>query len=714
MTLERPSDEQLRAYLLGNVSADEQVAIAAFIDRHPEVISQLADAELQPDSLLTDLRQPTDAFAGEPQLWMGLEQACSIRLGPPTRDADPEVEQFQSLPRRLGRYILRERINRRGMGVVFWAVEDKTGDSVVIKVFPISRIDDSAATTRFRREMELVGKLNHPHIVRFLDAGETGQTLFLVMEHLIGFDLSRLVELQGPLPLGAACSMARQTALALQHAFEHQLVHRDVKPSNIFLTNEGTVKLLDLGLARPLHVDEDSLTHSGQLLGTVDYMAPEQAFDTHLADIRSDIYSLGCTLYKLLVGNAPFSGPEYRHLLKKALAHSSRPMVPIQDRRSDVPDELAKIIERMCAKTPEERFGTPKEVAEALAPFVDDSTLTSLVQQANTIAETQTPRRSEPTRRMGENRRTATLGTHSRLHWLTGIIVLTLLAVCGTVAGWWAWTQSNEKATAVTDDATPKANMLPVTTGDRPAHWQLVGSGDFESGMAGWPAQDPNDPRDKGLFEQSTEKSFDGRCSACSIPIADFASEGFACISDEHPLVVGQKYVLSAAFETSRMTVGNLSLDLSDSGFNVRINSLPNIKGWQFLWAEFVPNAPSIRVRLIRDGQLRRGERGFIDCVAITPASEFVPDRDRTLVSAKQPLSYRETQRIVQDSPYSGIWCINVSHDGRSVFTGSNDGGLRGWDLSTREQVLNVRRDHQADRPIHAFVFSEEENWCLA
>jgi hypothetical protein len=136
-----------------------------------------------------------------------------------------------------------------------------------------------------------------------------------------------------------------------------------------------------------VNVNDETLTESGQFLGTIDYMAPEQAFDTHTADVRSDIYSLGCTLYKLLVGVAPFSGPEYRHLLKKALAHSSMPMVPVRERRAETPCGVAEILERMCAKAPADRPQSCSDVAESLRPFADGADLPALVNRASRLVD---------------------------------------------------------------------------------------------------------------------------------------------------------------------------------------------------------------------------------------------------------------------------------------------------------------------------------------
>ena len=200
----------------------------------------------------------------------------------------------------------------------------------------------------------------------------------------------------GPLPVAEACELVRRTALGLQCAHEHGLVHRDIKPSNIMLTPAGEVKLLDLGLARfyaegvggvsPESAGEE-MTGTGQAMGTADYMAPEQASDSRTVDIRADIYSLGCTLYKLLSGRAPFSGRRYASALEKMNAHVHQPVPPIRDFVPEVPEELAAILDRMLAKDPGDRFATPAEVAAALEPFCKDANLVGLMVRAMVIEE---------------------------------------------------------------------------------------------------------------------------------------------------------------------------------------------------------------------------------------------------------------------------------------------------------------------------------------
>ncbi len=290
-----------------------------------------------------------------------------------------------TVPGRFGEYELTEKLGEGGMGVVFKAVHTKLGRTVALKVLPEERLRSAEAVARFEREMRAIGAVDHPNIVQAHDAREIGSMRVLVMEYVEGEDLSRVVQQRGPLPVAAACELVRQAAVGLQCVHEQGLVHRDIKPSNLMLSRQGQVKILDLGLARfqaePAVGEE--VTGTGQTMGTLDYMAPEQFSDARSVDIRADIYSLGCTLYKLLAGKAPFSGPEHSRPLDKLLAHSKQPVPPIGQVRSDVPGVLALVLSRMLAKQPPERYGSPAEVAAALEPFCTGSDLPALLSKAD-------------------------------------------------------------------------------------------------------------------------------------------------------------------------------------------------------------------------------------------------------------------------------------------------------------------------------------------
>ncbi len=260
------------------------------------------------------------------------------------------------------------------MGAVYKAEHRLMERTVALKIINRELTDRSAVVERFRREVKAAARLDHPNIVRAYDAEQAGDTHFLVMECVEGTTLARLVAERGPLTVAEACDCIRQAALGLQHAFEHGMVHRDVKPQNLMLvpgpggSAPGVVKVLDFGLARLASelAPAGPATSTGIMLGTADYIAPEQADDPHTADTRAAIYALGCTLYFLLTGQPPF--PEGT-LMQKLMAHGKRSFRPLTDFRSDVPPALVEVLDRMTAKEPARRYPTPGEAARALAPF---------------------------------------------------------------------------------------------------------------------------------------------------------------------------------------------------------------------------------------------------------------------------------------------------------------------------------------------------------
>jgi serine/threonine-protein kinase len=284
-----------------------------------------------------------------------------------------------------------------GMGAVYKAEHRLMERLVALKVVSPAYLQDSAAVERFRREVRAAAKLSHPNIVVAFDADQADDLHFFVMEFVEGLSLDRLVEQRGPLGVQQACQLIRQAALALAHIHERGMVHRDIKPQNIMVMRQGQVKVLDCGLARLVSdqiVEHASVggaeeradaTVAGMILGTPDYIAPEQIRDARTADIRSDIYSLGCTFYFALTGRPPF--PE-GSAVEKIQSHANTSPQPIQAVQPAVPAALAKIIERMMAKEPAARFQTPKEVALALASFsgVSGEAVVSVTPQVGNIS----------------------------------------------------------------------------------------------------------------------------------------------------------------------------------------------------------------------------------------------------------------------------------------------------------------------------------------
>jgi serine/threonine protein kinase/Leucine-rich repeat (LRR) protein len=279
----------------------------------------------------------------------------------------------------LGSYVLMERLGEGGMGLVFKARNWKVGWVVALKVIRKERLTSPNVVRRFQREILAAAHLNHPNIVRAYDADEVGGRHFFAMEYVEGTDLARLVKEHGPLVVPLACDYVRQAALGLQHAHERGLVHRDIKPANLLLTRKGVVKLLDMGLARLAGRVEggdsrSTLTKEGIVVGTLDYIAPEQSLDAHGADIRADLYSLGCTLFFLLTGRVPFPA---RNPTEKLLRHQLEPPPRVDQLRPEVPPGVAAVVARLMAKRPADRYRTPADLAVALADVAGGGVLPS-------------------------------------------------------------------------------------------------------------------------------------------------------------------------------------------------------------------------------------------------------------------------------------------------------------------------------------------------
>jgi formylglycine-generating enzyme required for sulfatase activity/tRNA A-37 threonylcarbamoyl transferase component Bud32 len=309
----------------------------------------------------------------------------------PSAEQAPEALRPGDL---LGQYRLLEPIGAGGMGQVFKAIHPTMQRIVAVKIMAASLVQDERARARFRREVQSAARLHHPNIVMAYDAAEGAGRCFLVMEYVEGRDAGALLQDFGPPPIAVACEVIRQAALGLQHAHEQGMVHRDVKPANLVIAARRTrdsdhgaprpaapgwpdrplVKVLDFGLARfqaggsdiEAHVPGSTpLTREGHVVGTPEFMAPEQACNTGRTDIRSDIYSLGCTFYCLLAGRPPFAGPS---LLEIMVQHLQSPLPPLT--RPDVPAGVVAVLERMLAKGPQARYQQPGEVAEALLPWI--------------------------------------------------------------------------------------------------------------------------------------------------------------------------------------------------------------------------------------------------------------------------------------------------------------------------------------------------------
>jgi tRNA A-37 threonylcarbamoyl transferase component Bud32 len=369
----------------------------------------------------------------------------------PTQSTQPQSDfETSAIPPNLiahERYHVLELLGKGGMGAVYRAEHRRMERQVALKVMRSELMDRPAMVERFLREVKAAARLAHPNIVTAYDADQAGDTHFLVMEFVEGISLAQIVRDHGALPIAQACAYVHEAALGLQHAYERGMVHRDIKPHNLMRTSTGHVKILDFGLARFAReaatvtaeagakaAPETTLTQTGAVMGTADFIAPEQATSPSEADIRADIYSLGCTLYYLLAGHAPF--PEGT-LQEKVTAHCKRNPVPLPTIRSDISPALVQLVEQMMAKAPSQRYQTPAEVAGALTPFLPD-----------------TPRLRRRTR---------------RLEIAAGAALALLLSAATVIAVWKYWSEALRKGPVDSERGTIVAGTAKIKKARRPA-----------------------------------------------------------------------------------------------------------------------------------------------------------------------------------------------------------------------------------------------------
>jgi WD40 repeat protein/serine/threonine protein kinase len=355
LVTEHPTAEQLRAFADGRLEPADFAAVEAHVSGCAVCCQFLESA-------------PADSFLGRVR---AVEQAAFMTTtdgsAPTLTDPRPVPPELTDHPK----YRVLALVGQGGMGAVYRAEHRRMDRTVALKVINPALLRNPATVNRFHQEVRTAARLDHPNIVRAHDADQAGELHFLVMEFVEGTSLADVVA-RGPVPAAQACGYARQVALGLQHAHERGMVHRDIKPHNLMLTPEGVIKILDFGLARFAHQEDEQsgpvsrlgggLTTAGAVLGTADYIAPEQVRDARSADIRSDIYSLGCTLFHLLTGRQPFLRSTNA---EKFEDHAKTPL-PIPQ---EWPEELKSVLRKMTAKDPRDRFTTPAEVATALEPL---------------------------------------------------------------------------------------------------------------------------------------------------------------------------------------------------------------------------------------------------------------------------------------------------------------------------------------------------------
>ncbi|MEM7560832.1 MAG: serine/threonine-protein kinase, partial [Planctomycetota bacterium] len=393
--------ETLKEYLAGWSDQEQSDKIEAHLAEcgDCECEQAIAAMESDPDTLIDWIRhssvdtaesepiQSPSELAGDSNLAEAIERSQKMlpKLERPRNWTPPEED--------IGMYELLRPLGCGGMGSVYLARHRKLNKEVAIKLLPARSFRKEFFAARFEREIRAAGELEHPAVVRATDAGEHEGIHYLVMEHIDGLDLSRLARRYGPLPVADACELMRSVALGLAHAHGRGIIHRDIKPSNLMLNQQGQTKILDFGLARvgPWEGASAELTTVGQLMGTLDYMAPEQAERPDAVDYRADLYSLGATLFRLLAGRAPLAASPDLSPLAKLRLMATHEAPRLGTLRSDAPEELVELVVDLLARDPAQRPPSADHVAERLEEFAKASELPQLLQAAAAMEEVADP-----------------------------------------------------------------------------------------------------------------------------------------------------------------------------------------------------------------------------------------------------------------------------------------------------------------------------------
>ena len=395
--------ETLKQYLVGDVEESQTEAIASHLASCPDCEQTVVELEANPDTLMFGIRAlPAQQGKHEQEGKKGQQQGGSsdTNAGEEPSVVRQALAAVRQLPEssskplsewpvgQIGAYELLRPLGRGGMGMVVLARHRSLQKEVAIKLLSSLLGDKPELVTRFQREMRAAGRLQHPAIVNATDAGQERGTHYLVMEFVAGLDLSRIARLVGRLSIADACELIRQTALGLSHAHAEGIVHRDVKPSNLMLDATGHVKILDFGLAQINLWDEPvcELTTVGQLMGTIDYMAPEQAERIGAVDYRADLYALGATLFRLIAGRAPLAASPNMTLLEKVRLLGSQTSPLLSSVREDCPAELVQLVSQLLSRDPAARPASAAHVAQALEPFCSGNRLVELLANAQAAA----------------------------------------------------------------------------------------------------------------------------------------------------------------------------------------------------------------------------------------------------------------------------------------------------------------------------------------
>jgi serine/threonine protein kinase len=599
-------------------------------------------------------------------------------------------------------YTIQEKLGQGGMGQVYKALQQRLDRIVALKVVRQDRISqDKEAVRRFHHEARAAAKLSHPNIVTVHDFDEVGDNCFIAMEYVEGIDLHRLIKEGGPLPVDQACDVARQVALGLQHAHDRGMVHRDIKPANLLLTKGhglqsrglGTVKILDMGMAR-LHGSAADSNHGdseGSLMGTPDYMAPEQALQFHDVDIRADLYSLGCTFYFLLTGRPPFDEFPF---MKKMMMHQTAEPRSVRELQPKVPAEIEGIVHRLLAKKPDDRFQTPVELAEVLTTFLER-------RKSRTGAET-SPGRGSPDQapaapqiraRIGDPRTAASPSTPK--DFAAPPSSTTLPPDSKRIAGA-AAENEKEDPSAARWRAKQIAHLQAAPGGASALAFgpnrDMLAAGGLQGALRLWEFRDP--PREKIVLQTYETQVFCLAFAPNSRTLAwgSGSLDGLVCLGDltdptlnTMTLLEGHKAPVDAlAYSTDAKMLATGSRDLT-------------VRLWDLTEA-----APQERA-------IFKGHKDQIKTVAIAPDGKTVASAglDGTVRLWRKGGFWSKDQLAVLQGDWGAVNSITFAPAGQALAFGCQDQTVRIIDLTgDRVQEAAILRDHQG--PVRAILFQPE------
>ena len=501
MKLDCPDRNQLQFLSSGLLSEEASDQLLGHLEQCDSCQAEIATLDLKEDTFIGRLAgavrdeanspdEPT--FEHEPDFKNAVAKALGALAG-----LSPGELASGNLPDSIGEYEIVRPLGQGGMGRVFLGRHTKLGRLVAIKVLAHHRRWDQSMRQRFDSEMRVIGGLNHPNIVTAHDAREVDGVAVLVTEYIEGLDVSDLMRRNGRLKIADACAIGTGVSSALEYVSQKNLVHRDIKPSNVMVDESGKVKLLDLGLARLQATDEQysEYTATGQALGTADYVSPEQINDAKNVDGRTDLYGLGCTLYKMISGRAPFATTDHRSTFAKMNAHVAEAPQPLSELRADVPAKLESLVHRLLEKSPDRRPQTAAEVAQALSVWSKDANLDDLVKTslARKPDQYKTVSGLEASSRSGASAKLQTSGSSSKLFWtalaagLFGMIAGIALGIVITIK------QSDGRSTSVTIPEGSTAIIDPMgNITVQLADGGMVGKISQENVSHGMPPEDPN------------------------------------------------------------------------------------------------------------------------------------------------------------------------------------------------------------------------------